>query len=37
MSLDELVCPLGKNRERVSANVKGLRRACRVGAGAPGE
>lgn len=30
MSLDELFCPLGGNRDRISANVRGLRRACRA-------
>ncbi|CAM9609032.1 unnamed protein product [Laminaria digitata] len=35
MSLDELFCPLGGNRERISANVRGLRRACRAGGDIP--
>ena len=35
MSLDELFCPLGGNRERISANVSGLRRACRAGGDIP--
>lgn len=35
MSLEELLCPLGGNRERMSANVRGLRGACRYGGAAP--
>ncbi|CAN0093630.1 unnamed protein product [Pylaiella littoralis] len=35
MSLEELLCPLGGNRERISANVRGLRGACRDGGAAP--
>lgn len=35
MSLEELFCPLGGNRERISANVRGLRGACRNGGAAP--
>ena len=35
MSVDELFCPLGGNRERISANVKELRRACRAGGDIP--
>ncbi|CAM9201577.1 unnamed protein product [Scytosiphon promiscuus] len=38
MSLEELFCPLGGNRERISANVGGLRGACRDGgAASPGQ
>eukprot|EP00752_Nemacystus_decipiens_P002888 g2687.t1 len=37
MSLEELVCPVGGNRERMSANVRGLRGACRYGGAAPAE
>lgn len=29
MSLEELLCPLRGNRDRISANVRGLHRACR--------
>ena len=35
MSLEELLCPLGGNRERMLANIKGLRGACRYGGAAP--
>eukprot|EP00903_Cladosiphon_okamuranus_P017430 g16054.t1 len=37
MSLEELLCPLGGNRERMSANVRGLRGACRYSGAAPAE
>ncbi|CAN0325402.1 unnamed protein product, partial [Ectocarpus sp. 6 AP-2014] len=34
MSLEELLCPIGGNRELISANVRGLRGACRDGGAA---
>lgn len=35
MSVEELLCPLGGNRDGISANVRGLRGACRNGGAVP--